>query len=156
MGDHSALAGGIPRLSDLRLRPVVAVAPDVPLDRAARVMRAHDVSSLVVSEPGEAISVVTERDLTAAMADGLDAGTPVGEVAAPNPLSLPLVATVLDAAAVMLGTGVRHLVVTLERRAVGVVSMRDVLAAVVRHVRPELVLDTVEQVVVDVPEHWLL
>lgn len=156
MGDHSALPGGVPRLSDLSLRPVVAVTPDVPLDRAARVMRAHDVSCLVVSRPGEAISVVTERDVTAAVADGLDAGTPVGELAAPNPLSLPLAATVLDAATVMLGTGVRHLVVTLDHRAVGVVSMRDVLAAVVRHVRPELVLDAVEQVVVDVPERWLL
>ena len=112
------------------------------------------MSSLVVGEPGELISVVTERDLTAALADGLDTGTPVREVAAPNPLSLPIVATVLDAATVMLGAGVRHVVVTLDRQAVGVVSMRDVLAALVRQVNPEVVLTLVEQVVVDVPEHW--
>jgi len=154
MAAKSSHVGGAPRLTELRLRPVVSVGPDVPLDRAARVMRAHDVSSLVVGEPGELISVVTERDLTAALADGLDTGTPVREVAAPNPLSLPIVATVLDAATVMLGAGVRHVVVTLDRQAVGVVSMRDVLAALVRQVNPEVVLTLVEQVVVDVPEHW--
>ena len=145
---------GVPRLSELRLRAVVSVGPAGTVDRGARVMRAHGWPSVVVGEPGELISVVTERDLTAALADGLDTGTPVREVAAPNPLSLPIVATVLDAATVMLGAGVRHVVVTLDRQAVGVVSMRDVLAALVRQVNPEGVLTLVEQVVVDVPEHW--
>lgn len=154
MAEQNARVGAVPRLADLRLRPVVSVGRDVPLDRAARVMRAHEVSALVVGEPGELISVVTERDLCWALADGLDPGTPVGEVAAPDPLSLPIVAPIVDAATLMLGAGVRHVVVTIDNRAVGVVSMRDVLATLVRRVTPEAVLNLVEQVVVGVPGRW--
>jgi signal-transduction protein with cAMP-binding, CBS, and nucleotidyltransferase domain len=109
-----------------------------------------------VGEPGDLVSVVTERDLCGALADGLDAGTPVAEVASPEPLSLPTEATVLDAAMLMLGAGVRHVIVTLDSRAVGVVSMRDVLATMVRTVTPEAVLTMVEQVTVDTPGRWLV
>jgi CBS domain-containing protein len=156
MREHSVHASAVPRLGDLRLRPVVSVGREVRLDRAARVMRAHEISALVVGEPGDLVSVVTERDLCGALADGLDAGTPVAEVASPEPLSLPTEATVLDAAMLMLGAGVRHVIVTLDSRAVGVVSMRDVLATMVRTVTPEAVLTMVEQVTVDTPGRWLV
>ena len=47
-------------VGELGLRPVVSVTPDTALDQAARVMRAHDVSSLVVGEHGGPASIVTE------------------------------------------------------------------------------------------------
>ncbi len=48
-------ASPVLRLRDLRVRPVVSVGPDVPLDRAARVMRAHENSALVVGEQSNLI-----------------------------------------------------------------------------------------------------
>jgi CBS domain-containing protein len=36
----------------------------------SRARRTHDISALVVGEPGELVSIVTERDLTQAVADG--------------------------------------------------------------------------------------
>jgi len=144
-----------PRVDDRGLRPAVTVAPGAPLDKAARIMRANDVSALVVGRPGELVSIVTERDLTQALADGLPPETPITAVASPEPLTILPDASVVDAAMLMLRHGVRHLVVARGARAVGMLSMRDVLAALVAAVTPETILVMLEQLHVDPPELWL-
>jgi CBS domain-containing protein len=145
----------VTRIDELRLRAAVTVTPDLHLDQIARIMRAHDVSALVVGEPGDPVSIVTERDLTQALADGRPAGDPVAAVASPGPLTIPHDATVMEAATVMLREGLRHLVVTRGRRAVGVVSIRDALAALVTAVTPDTVFVHLERLIVDPPELWL-
>jgi CBS domain-containing protein len=144
-----------PRVDDRGLRPAVTIAPSAPLDQAARIMRAHDISALVVGRPGELVSIVTERDLTQALADGLTPATAVAAVASPEPLTVPPDASILDAAMLMLRHGVRHLVVARGRHAIGVLSMRDVLAALVAAVTPDTILVMLEQLHVDPPELWL-
>jgi CBS domain-containing protein len=144
-----------PRLNDLGLRPAVAIAPDAPLDQAARIMRAHDISALVVGRPGDLISIVTERDLTQALADGRDAGIEVHAVASLEPLTVEPNATVVHAAVLMLRHGVRHLVVARDRQAVGIVSMRDVLTALITGATPDTMVVMLEQIRLDPPELWL-
>lgn len=144
-----------PRVDDLGLRPVVTVAADASLDQVARVMRAHDISALVVGRPNELISIVTERDLTQALADGHPPDTAVRTVASPDPVTVPPDASAVDAAALMLRHGVRHLVVAHGRHAVGVLSMRSVLAALVAAVTPDTVVLMLEQLRFDPPELWL-
>jgi CBS domain-containing protein len=118
-------------------------------------MRAHDISALVVGRPGELVSIVTERDLTQALSDGLPPATAVTAVASPEPLTVPPDAAIVDAAMLMLRHGVRHLVVARGRHAIGVLSMRDVLAALVAAVTPDTILVMLEQLHVDPPELWL-
>jgi CBS domain-containing protein len=80
------------------------------------------------AEPGGRVSIVTERDLTRALADARPPETKVAAVATADPLTVAPDATVMDVATLTLRQGVRHVVVVGEdRRAVGVVSMRDVL-----------------------------
>jgi CBS domain-containing protein len=141
-----------PRVDDHGLRPAVTVAPGAPLDQAARIMRAHDISALVVGRPGELVSIVTERDLTQALADGLPPATPVDAVASPEPLTVLPDASVVDAAMLMLRHGVRHLVVARAGRAVGVLSIREVLAALIAAVTPGTILVMLEQLHIDRPE----
>jgi CBS domain-containing protein len=56
-------------------RDLVTVAPDMPLDQAARLMRQHSVRRLPVVQKGRAVGVVSlgdlaiERDETSALAD---------------------------------------------------------------------------------------
>lgn len=66
-----------PRLADLSLRPIVTIGPGESLRAAARAVRTDNVSSLVVNEPTKAVSIVTERDLTRVLADGLDPDAPL-------------------------------------------------------------------------------
>lgn len=144
-----------PRLEHLQLQPIVVIAPDEPLNLAARLMRSSNISSLVVNEPTRPVSILTERDLTRALADGLDASTPVAAVASPNPQTIGADATAVDAATCMLRDGIRHLVVTRSNRAIGVVSMRDVLGLLLQTVTPDAVYVMVKQAWYDIPENWL-
>ncbi|HZA79335.1 MAG TPA: CBS domain-containing protein [Acidimicrobiales bacterium] len=63
--------------------------------------------------------------------------------------------TVMDVATLMLREGVRHLVVARGGRAVGVVSRRDTLAALVKAVTPDTVFVMLERMEIDAPELWL-
>jgi CBS domain-containing protein len=153
MAEHSAHP--VPRVEELGLRPVVAVASSAPLNQVARIMRAHDISAVVVGEPGGLVSIVTERDLTRALADGRAPDAQVASIASPDPMTVPTDASVMDVATLMLREGVRHLVVARGGRAIGVVSMRDALAALVRTVTPDTVFVMLERIDVDAPELWL-
>jgi CBS domain-containing protein len=144
------------RVEDLDLRAPVAVGPATPLEAAARIMLANDISALVVGEPGGLVSILTERDVTRALAEGRSQTTEVAALASAEPLTVPPDATVLEVATLMLREGVRHLVVARDGRAVGVVSMRDALGALVRTVTPETVFLMLKRVNVDArgSEFW--
>ena len=51
------------KLSDLMTRAVRTVAPDDPLERAARVMLDHDVAGLPVVEGERVVGIITESDI---------------------------------------------------------------------------------------------
>ena len=145
----------VPRVGDLGLRPPVVVARDTPIAQATRIMRANEISALVVGSPGELVSIVTERDLTQAVADAVSLDTEVGAIASTDLMTVTPDTTVMDVATTMLREGVRHLVVVRAGRAVGVVSIRDALAALVGAVTPDTVFVMLEQLRVDPPELWL-
>lgn len=111
---------------------LVTIAPDASLRQAAQLMWSEGVSALVVGTPGHRISLLTERDVTRAVADGQPLDTGVLEVASPDPATIDIGATVMAAAVAMLHLGVRHLVVVDRLRAVGLVSMREVMAELLR------------------------
>lgn len=145
----------VTRIDELRLGNVVTVAGDVPIGQVARIMRAHNVSSVVVGQPGDPVSIVTERDLTQALADARSANDPVSAIASKDPLTVSAGATVMEVATLMLREGLRHLIVTINHRVVGVISIRDVLAALVTAVTPDTVFVRLERVTIDPPELWL-
>jgi CBS domain-containing protein len=117
-------------------------------------MRDEDVSLVLVDVANEAVSVLSERDLAHALADGYGPDASVGQFAAPGVLTVNEEATVHDAAALMVHHGIRHLVVVHEREPVGVVSIRDALAALVREDSPDLFVSFVHQALTPRPECW--
>lgn len=126
-------------LGDLHLRAPVSVDPTTSLAEAARMMAASGISSLLVT--GVPPGILTERDLARAWATSAGPESPVEEVASPHPLWAVSTTHLLDACGMMLRHQVRHLVV-LEPLGtpVGVVSMRDALALVVRSLEPQVVM----------------
>lgn len=136
------------------LRAPVWTRPDADLASAARQMASEGTSSVLVGAPGELVSILTERDIAHAVARGVPPTTPVGEVAVPAPVAVSCGATVREAARAMLEQGVRHLVVSREGRAVAVVSMRDVLAALVDAPQAEVVLAVAAEGFSLHSEHW--
>lgn len=111
----------------LEFRTIVRVPAGASLAEVAQKLRDEDVSSVLVGdEPRE---IVTERDLTEALAKGYGPTTPVEEIAERLPLWVTTTSHIADVATMMLHHQVRHLIVLEPSgKAVGVVSMRDVFS----------------------------
>ena len=118
------------KVSDLRPHELFTAQAEETLEAAADRMSWHQVSALPVLEGQRLVGIVTERDLTAALAEGADAEvTPVSDYMTPAPEVLRPDSELVDAAHVMLELGIRHLPVVRSGQLVGVLSMRDVLDA---------------------------
>ncbi|MFQ5522290.1 MAG: CBS domain-containing protein [Acidimicrobiia bacterium] len=121
------------RLGDLTGRAPFVCGPETTLAEAARAMESSDLGSLAVVEGLHLIGLVTERDLRRAVAAGLDLeSTPVTEVMGAEPDTFDPDLDVWDAAAWIAESGYRHMpVVDAEGTLLGVVSIRDLLRALV-------------------------
>jgi CBS domain-containing protein len=81
----------------------------------------------VVSDYGRLIGIVTERDLTRAVAGRVHSSEArVREWMTTDPVTLTRDASPKEAAQIMLENGFRHIPVVEDERTVGIVSIRDV------------------------------
>ena len=86
------------------------------------------VSSAVVSDYGRLIGIVTERDLTRAVAGRVHTSEArVREWMTADPMTLTADASPAEAAQIMLDNGFRHIPIVEDERTVGIVSIRDVV-----------------------------
>ena len=122
------------KVSDLQPHELFTAQADESLDVAADRMNWHQVGALPVLEGQHLVGIITERDITAAMAEGADpVTTRVGEFMTPAPEVLGPDSEFADAAHVMLKLGIRHLPIVRSGLLDGVLSMRDVLDADTSH-----------------------
>ena len=149
-----ALAVSTPTMGIGRLvvRPAVVVSPRETVRDAASALRAANVSSALVGGPG---AILTERDLTAAWAEGATGDELVAELASDHPVVVGAGMPIAEAAAVMLNREVRHLIVLLDDGSAGVVSLRAVMAVLLQTVKPELWLATLRVSFQAPPELWI-
>ena len=144
----------LPRVGDLWIQPALILEPGTTLTEAARAMRVRDVSSAVVGIPGAPVAIVTERDLVRAIAESRAADEALERIATSDPLTVERSTTVLDAATTMLRAGLRHLVVVDDHKVVGVVSMRDLLAALVTSATADSAVVHLWRLSIESPEAW--
>src|SRR5438067_371075 len=116
------------KISGIYRPEVVTAELSDNVSRAARRMRLHEISALPVVQHERLVGIVTERDITRAVAEEMDPNTAtVADIMTQH----PLVATPNeDAQAVatrMLEHGIRHLPVVDGHRLLGVISARDLL-----------------------------
>ncbi|MHB8511944.1 MAG: CBS domain-containing protein [Actinomycetota bacterium] len=116
---------------DIMKTDVLEIEMASTLQEAAQSMREHNVSSVIVTEHGRLVGIMTERDHVVAMADGVDASVAhVRDYMTPNPVSALPDSSIEDATQVMLDKGFRHLpVIDKDQKLVGVVSIRDLARA---------------------------
>jgi len=109
-------------------RDVLAVAPEDTLGETATKMVDRGVGSVVVSDFGRLIGILTERDMLRAMADrSHPSQARVREWMTTEPVTATGDMTVEEAAQIMLEHNFRHLPVLDGERAAGIVSIRDVV-----------------------------
>jgi acetyl-CoA synthetase len=137
----------------LAARPAVHVSKHDSLTAVSQVMRTNDVSAVFVDSGKSA--VVTERDLVRALAAEYPGDTPIIKVATPAPLAVPYDMDIVDAAALMLNQGVRHLVVEFPKGERSIVSMREIAAALLQAAKPDVWLSSLALKVEIPTDLWL-
>jgi CBS domain-containing protein len=113
-------------VAQLVRRPAVWVEAGATVGDAARVMREHKISSVLVR--GDPPGIVTDRDFrNRVLAEGLGPATPVAEVVT-RPLRAVEAATPVSAAwTTLLDTGSHHLPIRRGEEIVGVLTSTDLL-----------------------------
>ncbi|GAB4185228.1 MAG: CBS domain-containing protein [Thalassobaculales bacterium] len=117
----------------VRDQTVVTVAPNDSVREVAELMARQRIGAVVVASAEAPLAgIFTERDvLTRVVARGLDpSATPVGTVMTANPDTVAPDSLAIEALTMMSQRGYRHLPVMAGGTVVGMVSIRDLYAAV--------------------------
>jgi uncharacterized protein len=123
-GPPAKSPAAVAQLADLALRPPVRLGRDVTMREVAGAMADGHVSCVLVGE--HPAWLVTEHDLAGAVASSLDGTAPAAAVATKTPIWATTSSSVAEAVQMMLGHGVRHLVViTPQGEPMGTLSLID-------------------------------
>lgn len=116
-------------VADLMTRDLLTVEPSDTLGEAAQKMTERGVGSVVVSDYGRMVGILTERDVMKAVAGRVHSSEArVREWMTAEPVTVPPGTPVEEAGRIMLDRGFRHLPVVDDDRPVGIVSIRDLAA----------------------------
>ena len=112
---------------------VWSASPDETVLEAIRRMAEHHLGALLVMEDDEIVGFFSERDyMRKVILQGLRSeDTPVSEIMSTPVLTISPDATVQQGLAIMIDKHVRHLPVTDGSGVLGVVSIRDLVKAVI-------------------------
>lgn len=108
-------------------RAPVTLPSETPIMEAARVMRAHRISSVLLVEGGALSGLVTDRDLRdRVVAEGLDVSRPLRDIATLSPLCIGIERPAFHAMLVMARHNVHHVPVLDGQDLVGMVTSTDI------------------------------
>ncbi len=119
------------RLSGLIGGRAELCGPEATLAEAAQAMINASTGSLGVIQGRDLVGLITERDLLRAVAERIDVSTAsVGQWMSTDPDTVSPDVDVEEAALWLLETGYRHLPVMDDDQLLGIVSIRDLLWAI--------------------------
>ena len=125
------------RVSLLRPKSPLTVAPEQPVGDVLRLMDEHHVGCVIVVRGEQVLGIFSERDAL----DRLNvefaalAGRPVSQFMTPSPETVDVEARIAFAVHKMDVGGYRHMPVVSQGRISGVISVRDVLRYVTEKLR---------------------
>ena len=114
------------------------IGPEATIDAAAEALVHDGVGSLAVVEGRRLVGIITERDIVRAVAERVDPEVePVAEWMSDAPDTFSPDVDVEEAAAWLLEMGYRHMPVMDGGELLGIVSIRDILWAIISGSEPE-------------------
>jgi len=128
-------------LLDRKGHNVISIGPDEPVLEAVRNMADRHVGALMVLDgAGRVVGVVSERDYArkVVLQGRSSHDTPVRAIMTAEVVSIPTTATVNDAMRVMTERRIRHLPVMQGESLVGIVSIGDLVKAVIEEQQVEI------------------
>lgn len=124
----------VKRLLQKNRKELLFVAPETLVYDAIKLMAEHEVGALLVLDQNQIVGILTERDyLTKLILQGKHSHeTPVADVMTRRVLYVEPQQTAEECMALMTERHVRHLPVVEHGQAIGIVSMRDVVADLIQ------------------------
>ena len=121
---------GIQIVQDIMVRKVVTAKPMTTLTEIARLMRKNRIGSVIMVKDRKPTGILTESDFIKLVARGTDMKNAVAEdFMHRNVVTCDPSITVIDALMVMRAEKIRHLPVIRKGLLVGIISIRDLIAA---------------------------
>jgi signal-transduction protein with cAMP-binding, CBS, and nucleotidyltransferase domain len=121
------------RVADIMSTPPITAGENAPVEEIAKIMNENNIGSvMIVDSRGVLTGIITERDLIYAIANGkIGKGLPAYMIMTENPVTIEPGSPIDEALQKMRENNIRHLpVVNSEKKPVGMVSLRDVIDAV--------------------------
>ena len=128
-------------LLDRKGHNVISIGPDEPVLEAVRNMADRHVGALMVLESGGRVAgIVSERDYArkVVLQGRSSHDTPVRAIMTSDVITITMESTVNDAMRVMTEQRIRHLPVMSGDRLVGIVSIGDLVKAVIEEQQAEI------------------
>jgi acetoin utilization protein AcuB len=120
------------RMQDVMTTGVKTIGPTVAADEAWRMMRFHRIHHLVVTDRDRVVGVVSERDTGGRRGSAVTDGSTVADLMTAPAVTVKPTMTVRKAANMMRGRSIGCLIVTETGRALGIVTVSDLLKLVGR------------------------
>jgi len=120
-------------LLDRKGRAIFSVKPGDPVLEAIRLMAEHHVGALLVMRGEEVVGIISERDYArkVILLGRSSAETPVGQIMSAPVITVSLDSSVQECMQLVTEQRVRHLPVVDGGRVIGVVSIGDLVKAVI-------------------------
>ena len=118
-------------VGEIMSRNLLTVEAATALTEAARQMEARGVGAVLVLTGDRISGILTERDILRAVASGGVEGTQVAAWMTREPETIDADDTTGHAASLMIHGGFRHLPVVEGGRAIGIISIRDLMRVVI-------------------------
>jgi CBS domain-containing protein len=120
----------IQKVSEVMVRKVVTAKPNTGLTDVAKLMRKNRIGSVIVAKDKVPVGIITEGDFIRLISRGCDMKeASVHEFMNRNVVTCDPSVTVIDALMIMRAERIRHLPVVAGKKLVGVISIRDLIAA---------------------------
>ena len=119
---------------------VVSIAPDAPVNDALRMMADAGVGAVLVMEGKKLVGILSERDYArkVVLLGRTSSDTPVSEIMSHQVVCGRLLDTVDQCMQVMTDKRIRHLPILEHKEVVGIVSIGDLVKAVIDQQQVEL------------------
>ncbi len=118
------------KIADLMTSPVMTTTPHQTMGHVKNVLRDHSASCMpVINSEGEPVGIITASDLIGDFPDG----APVSQHMTDRVFTVPQYNDVSIAARIMRNHKIHHVVVTHEKKVVGIISSYDLLQLVEDH-----------------------
>jgi CBS domain-containing protein len=115
------------RIDQVMTHNVVSAETSASLREVAELMRYHNVGSVVITDGGRGVGMLTDRDLAlAVLAEGVDAGEPAGPQASRPLVTGDVGMDLEEAAALMIEHHIRRLPLKDGDALAGIVTIDDV------------------------------